>query len=249
MSESSSIAGAAAYMNAVIERLTQVAANQTSAIDCAADAVAKTIMNDGMVYILGTGHSHMLAEEGHYRAGGLAAVCPVLIGALMLHENSIASGTFERVSGLAPAIFQRYGLTSRDMLFVFSNSGVNAVPVEAALYARSLGMTVAAVCSMAYAAQIPAGKAGMKLADAADIVLDNGGIPGDALIPIGDGLRAGPLSTIGGAFLLNAILVEAAQRMVARSHNPPVIVSANMPGANEHNAPLIARYQPRNPHL
>ncbi len=244
-----SIAGATAYMTTVIERLTHIAESQAEAIDRAAGAVARTIMNDGMVYILGTGHSHMLAEEGHYRAGGLAAVCPILIGALMLHENSIASGTFERVSGLAPAIFQRYGITSRDMLFVFSNSGVNAVPVEAAQYARSCGLTVVAVSSVAYAAQLPVGEAGVKLADAADIALDNGGVPGDALVAIGGGLHMGPLSTIGGAFLLNAILVESAQRMLAHSHQPPVIISANMPNSTQQNAPLLTHYKPRNPHL
>lgn len=249
MSEQFLIPGAEAYMSAVIERLTSLAKSQAEAIHRAADAVSRTIVRDGIVYILGTGHSHMLAEEGHYRAGGLACVCPVLISSLMLHENSVASGAFERVSGLAPAIFQRYGLTDRDMLFVFSNSGVNAVPVEAALHARALGMTVAAVVSLDYAAQIPVGKTGKKLADVADIVLNNGGVPGDALISLNESLRVGPLSTIGGAFLLNSIFVEASQRLLRDGHEPPVILSANMPGANEHNAPLVAHYRLRNPHL
>jgi len=60
----------------------------------------------------------------------------------------------------------------------------------------------------------------------------------------------GPLSTIAGAFILNAILTEAVCRMVASSDAmPPVYVSANMPGAAQHNARLIQRYRARNPHL
>jgi uncharacterized phosphosugar-binding protein len=59
----------------------------------------------------------------------------------------------------------------------------------------------------------------------------------------------GPLSTIAGAFLLNAVLTEAAVRLTARGIQPPVYISANMPGAREHNAALFAKYRTRNPHL
>lgn len=247
----SPISGAQSYMDAVRKSLDAIAESQIEAIKQAAQAVVRTVESDGIVYLFGTGHSHMLCEEGHYRAGGLAAVSPVLNSSLMLHEGAVLSTQLERTSGLGPAVLARYGPTDQDLLIIFSNSGVNNVPVETAIAAKEIGMTVIAVIAADYAAQAPLGSTGKKLGDIADIVLDNQGPPGDALIEVdGGGLRVGPLSTIAGAFILNAILTEAVCRMVASSSElPPVYVSANMPGAPEHNARLIERFRARNPHL
>jgi len=238
-------------MDTVRRSLDAIAESQVEVIDRAAQAVVRTVEPDGIVYLFGTGQSHMLCEEGHYRAGGLAAACPVLNSSLMLHEGAVLSTRLERTSGLGPAVLARYSPTERDLLIIFSNSGVNNVPVETAIAAKEMGMTVIAVIAADYAAQAPLGSTGKRLADIADIVLDNQGPPGDALIEVdGGGLRVGPLSTIAGAFILNAILTEAVCRMVASSDaKPPVYVSANMPGAGAHNAALIARYRTRNPHL
>lgn len=245
------ISGAQSYMSAVRKSLEAIAQSQVEAINQAAQAVARAVESNGIIYLFGTGHSHMLAEEGHYRAGGLAAVCPVLNSGLMLHEGATLSTQLERTSGLGPAILARYGPCEEDVLIIFSNSGVNNVPVEMAIAAKEIGMTVIAVIAADYAARAPLGSTGKKLSDIADIVVDNQGPPGDALVEVdGQGLRVGPLSTIAGAFILNAILTEAIGRMVASGDRmPPVYVSANMPGAAEHNAALIAAYRTRNPHL
>ncbi len=91
---------------------------------------------------------------------------------------------------------------------------------------------------------------GKKLADLAHVVIDNQGEPGDALVQIStSGIKAGPLSTVAGAMILNAMLVEAASALSTDDAPPPVYISANMPGAKEHNAGLIEQYRPRNPHL
>lgn len=242
--------GARSYMDAVRVRLDAIAVTQQDVLAQAAQAVVTAIEADGQVYLFGTGHSHLLAEEGHYRAGGLAVVCPILCPSLMLHESAVSSTQMERTSGLGPALLARYRPSAIDVLWVFSNSGVNAAPVEIALAAKEIGMTVIAVVAQAYAARTPAGSTGQKLADIADIVFDNQGVPGDALVEIGDaGLRVGPSSTIAGAFILNAVLTEATWRLEARGHEPPIYISGNMPGAAEHNAALVEKYRARNPHL
>jgi uncharacterized phosphosugar-binding protein len=242
--------GAKRYFDTVRAVLDQIAATQLPAIDAAATAVQQTVTSGGMVYIFGSGHSHMLAEEGHYRAGGLAAICPILSTSLMLHEGAVTSTQFERTLGIGKILLQRYAPEAKDTIFVISNSGVNPVPVELALAAKELGMTVVAIVALAYARQVPAKVDNTKLADIADIVIDNQGVPGDALVELGEtGARSGPASTLAGAFILNAIFTEAAQRLTAEGDLPPVYISANMPGAAEHNQQLIARYRGRNPHL
>ena len=250
MQQKQDLQGAQAYLDAVRERLDVIAANQLEAIGRAAAAIVEAVEADGMIFLFGTGHSHILAEEGHHRAGGLAPVCPILHSSLMLHEGSALSSKMERMNGVGPAVLSSYRPTAKDVLVVFSNSGVNAVPVETALAAKEIGMKVVAVVARDYADQIPAGPTGKKLTDIADIVLDNHGVAGDALIDLaGCELRVGPLSTIAGAFIWNAVLTEVAWRMSEQGMTPPVYISSNMPGAQEHNAALVEQYRTRNRHL
>uniref|UniRef100_A0A7C1FWH9 Sugar isomerase domain-containing protein n=1 Tax=Caldilinea aerophila TaxID=133453 RepID=A0A7C1FWH9_9CHLR len=237
-------------MERVQQLLHALAQTQTAAIDAAATAITQALHNGGQLYLFGTGHSHMLAEEGHYRAGGLAPVCPILSSALMLHEGAVSSTLMERTSGLGPAVLARYPVSAGDVLMIFSNSGVNAVPVETALAAKQRGMIVIAVVALAYASRVAPGPSGKRLADVADIVIDNQGVPGDALVELGNsGLRTGPSSTVAGAFILNAILTEVAWRLTDMDGEAPIYVSANMPNAAAHNAALVQQYRSRNPHL
>lgn len=244
-----SISIASRYMDAVRALLDTIAGRESEQIILSASAIADALRADHMLYLFGTGHSHMLAEEGHFRAGGLAPVVPILSSSFMLHEGAAASTQFERTSGVAQAVLSRYTVEKGDVIVIFSNSGANAVPVEMALAAKERGLTVIAIVALEYAATVKPGVSGKKLADVADIVIDNHGVPGDALVDVGGGLRSGAASTITGAFILNAILTTVAALLSEGDDPPPIYISANMPGAAQHNAALIQRYRQRNPHL
>jgi uncharacterized phosphosugar-binding protein len=212
--------------------------------------MAECVERDERILLFGTGHSHLLAEEGHYRAGGLANIVPMLEPALMLHENSILSGELERTAGIARPIFERYQPRAGEMIFIFSNSGVNAAPVEMALLAKEHGLISVAVCSLAYARVAPLSGTGQRLFEATDYVIDNGGEQGDSLIALeGTPWRVGPSSTVIGALLWNALVTETAQLLQARRADLPIFASSNLPGAAEHNALLLQKWQSRNPHL
>jgi uncharacterized phosphosugar-binding protein len=244
----SGIPTATAYLNELAERIGGLVGRNTDAIAEAAKAVEKTALADGLVYIFGTGHSHMLAEEAHYRAGGLALAVPILSGTTMLHDGAVAGTVFERMPGVVAAIFARYPIGPNDVLVVASNSGVNSAPVEAARLGRERGAIVIAITSEDYSKAAAKGRP--RLAEIADIVLDNGAPPGDAVTELPDStLRVGPVSTSIGAALINAVMAEAAARLQRSSKGAPIYLSANMPGAAETNKALIARYRPRNPHL
>jgi uncharacterized phosphosugar-binding protein len=210
-------------------------------------AVVAAVQADRLVYVFGTGHSHLLALDLHYRAGGPAYVVPVLDERLMLHQGAMASTDRERMSGAAAEALSRYPLVAGDVVIIISNSGVNAAPVEAADLAKSLGARVIALTSRAYSQAAARGRP--TLASRADIVIDNALPPGDALVALpASGLKAGPGSTAVGAAILQALFAEAAARL-AVAGVPLIFLSANMPGAAENNRELVARYGPRNPHL
>lgn len=236
-----------AYFSGLIDRLAALKDSLAAPLQQASAAIVEAARADKRVYVFGTGHSHMMAEEVHYRAGGLAITVPILVGSAMLHEGAVMSSVYERTPGLVRPMLERYGIKAGDVLIIASNSGVNAAPIEAADYGREVGATVIALTSVAYSAAIANGR--RRLAEVADIVFDNGLPPGDAVVDLpGTALKTGPVSTAVGAAILNALFADVAAEL-SKTGDAPVYLSANMPGAKEINQDLVKRYRPRNPHL
>ncbi|MBB5703207.1 putative phosphosugar-binding protein [Ochrobactrum daejeonense] len=235
------------YFNDLIARLSGLRDRLADPMAKAADLITAAARADRRVYVFGTGHSHMMAEELHYRAGGLAITVPILCGAIMLQDGAAASSHFERIEGAVLPILDRYGIREGDVLIVVSNSGVNAAPVEAARYAREKGATVIAVTSVAYSNAIANGRT--QLHALADVVLDNDAPAGDAVLGIeGTELKVGPVSTALGVTILNAVFADVSARLAGEG-DAPIYLSANMPGSADVNRGLVSRYRDRNPHL
>jgi uncharacterized phosphosugar-binding protein len=238
------------YFHAIRELEARTVENQRAILIEVAERMAKTTREDQRIFLFGTGHSHLLAEEGFYRAGGLANVVPMLIEHLMLHHLPSLGSHLERTPGLVDMILERYVPEPGEMLFVFSNSGVNRLPVEMALRARERKMFVVGVSSFAYARQAPLSDLELRLDQSVDLALDNGGVPGDALLKLENfPWRVAPSSTVMGAFLWNGLVAETARRLVESGITPPIFVSLNVPGAAEHNEALLKKWRPRNIHL
>lgn len=224
---------------------------QLGSIREAGRLVAEVLRADRLVHVFGTGHSHMLAEEGLYRAGGLAPVNAILESGLMLHEGAAVSTRLEKLPGYSTIVADKYGFEEGDLLVVISNSGVNAAPVEIASVAKEIGLKVLAISSVAYSKSVEP-KLGVpaRLYEIADLTLDNLGEPGDAIVEVdGTGLKVGPTSTVIGAALLNAVFVEATCALASEGVEPPVYRSSNMTGAPEHNRRLVERFGGRIRHL
>jgi len=240
------------YLHAAADLQERVIATQHEALLGVAQRMAEAIRRDGRIFLFGTGHSHLLVEEGFFRAGGLAAVVPIFSTSLMLHEHVRLSSRLERTPGIAEELLNQYPTQPGDLLFIFSNSGVNRIPVEMALAGRGRGLRVVAVCSVAYARVAPPSALGKRLDEVADDLIDNGGVPGDGLIELPDtAWRVGSTSTVMGAMIWNCLVTETIFQL-HRDGYPgelPLIASLNMAGGAEHNAAVLHRWAPRNPHL
>jgi uncharacterized phosphosugar-binding protein len=245
------VSGADGYLGRIAMMVERLQKEQLGPIREAGRLVAEVLRADRLVHVFGTGHSHMLAEEGLYRAGGLAPVNAILESGLMLHEGAAVSTRLEKLPGYSPILAGKYGFQEGDLLIVISNSGVNAAPVEMALLAKEAGLKVLAITSMAYSKSADLKpEVSARLYEVADLTLDNLGEPGDAVIEVdGTGLKVGPSSTVIGATLLNAVFVEATCTLAAEGVEPPVYRSSNMPGASEHNRRLVERFKTRVRHL
>jgi uncharacterized phosphosugar-binding protein len=238
------------YLQAVKELEARAVESQRALLIEIAERMAETTRRDQRIFLFGTGHSHLLAEEGFYRAGGLANVVPMLIEHLMLHHLPSLGSRLERTPGLVDTILERYAPEPEEMLFVFSNSGVNRLPVEMALRGRERKMFVVGVSSFTYALQAPLSDLGLRLDQAADVALDNGGLPGDALLELADfPWRVAPSSTVICALLWNCLVSETARLLVESGITPPIFASLNVMGAAEHNEALLEKWRPRNIHL
>jgi len=238
------------YVQAVKELQTRVVEGQHAILLQIAEKMADTTRREQRIFLFGTGHSHLLAEEGFYRAGGLANVVPILTEHLMLHHLPALGSRLERTAGLADIILDRYAPEPEEMLFVFSNSGVNRLPVEMASRGRERKMVVVGVCSFAYARQAPLSDLGLRLDEAVDLALDNGGIPGDALLELEDfPWRVAPSSTVICVLLWNCLVSETARLLLNSGITPPIFVSLNVAGAAEHNQILLEKWRPHNIHL
>jgi len=233
---------AQAYFDAVAEGLARVRA-QTDAIRQAAAALCDAVVEGRGIFSFGASHSFMLTEELVYRTGGLMLINPIYPHGMNLFVRPMtATSRLERVPGLGAAILAGSAARDGDTVLIASTSGRNAVVIDLATAARERGMRTIGITSLAYTTGVTSRHAsGKKLADLCDIVLDNGAPYGDAAVAIeGFDQRVGPLSTVLGCALANALVAEVVAALVARGVEPPVFISANVDGGDERNARLLA---------
>lgn len=239
------------YFHRIHELLTLIEREEGDRMREAARRVAEGLKRGGIVQLFGCGHSHLLAEEVFYRAGGLVPVKPILIEPLMLHEGAVRSSRLERQNDYAATFLPDQEIHKEDVVFVLSTSGRNPVPIDVALYAKEQGAYVIGITSPKYAQSQPSRhKGGKRLHEVVDLVIDNHAPVGDALLTHPKvAVPFAPSSTVTGAALLNGILAEAVALLAENGVEPPVFLSGNMEGADAHNKRLIAQYRKRIPLL
>lgn len=235
------------YAEKSIGFIKQIEEQEKDNIQKAAELVRDVIKRDGIVYTFGTGHSHLIAEEVMYRAGGLVPVYAIIEDGITGNHEVTKSEYTERLEGYAECILNYHKPTSNDCLIIISNSGRNGVTVEMAMEAKKRGIPTICITSVTYSMSQPSRhKSGKRLCELTDIVIDNCSVFGDACLKL-EGLEqpVGPTSNFAATFIIHSVLVWAMELLLEDGVEVPVFWSGNMDGGREKNEYYLEKYWQR----
>jgi uncharacterized phosphosugar-binding protein len=218
-----------AYIDELHRILKRIASEEFSGIARAGSMLMSTIERGGVAHVFGSGHSHMIAEEAFFRAGGLIPINPILDQRLAFLDGALESTRAERKEGYVRALLARHRIEADDLAIVASNSGRNAAPIEFALEMKAHGLDVIAITNVAQSSRAASRhSSGKRLFELASVVIDTYVPEGDAILRCpGVPYSVGPASTVAAAAIINSIIIEAAAELARAGKPVPVFPSAN----------------------
>lgn len=239
-----------AYLEHVKALVARIESTQLSAIREAAQRMADSIEAGRAVHLFGSGHSVIPVLDIFPRYGSFVGFHPIMDPRLMWFNIVGPGGArellwLERTEGYIASVLQSYQLDPRDTMLVFSHGGLNAAPIEMAMAAQEQGLTVVAVTSLAnYRISAATHSSGKRLADAANIVIDNCVAPEDAAVSIeGQPEKVAALSTVAVIAISMSLVAEVAQELAARQVSLATFASPNVAEIGpEHNQQVFKKY-------
>ena len=218
----------------------------------ASEVCADTIAQGGVVHVFGSGHSVGFGMELAGRPGSLVPFHTIVTSDFVLHgkvslaEFKDPDNIFERRADIADRLYDLYDIRPQDSFIIISNSGINGVVIDFAIKAKQEGHKVIVVTSWqhtsAEASRHPSGK---KLYEMGDVVIDNCGPQGDALIETGKIEKICSISSITGAFIAQSITTETCRLLSERGVELPLLLSEDSEENRRHNAELRQKYAGR----
>jgi len=219
-------------------------------IDEAVPLTADALEAGGVIQAFGTGHSEAFAMEIAGRAGGLIATNRIALRTLVIRGGrdpaALGGAEFERDPNVGENLVSMFDVQPADIFMIASNSGVNGSILGVALAAKARGHKLIAVTSLDHTMKVtPKHPSGKRLSDVADVVIDNLAPFGDSTMELEGGIGIGAVSSITAAFIAQRITIGVAENIRRRGKTPPVYLSANIPGGDEHNSALEDLYGER----
>ncbi len=235
------------YFTRVKEILEQVEKNEIDAMEQAINLLTEANLNKQSIYIFGASHAGILTEEMYYRAGGMMTINAIFAKEVMLDRQPITfTSRMEQLEGYGRAIETTVTFHENDVLILHSVSGRNPVIIDLALAAKEKGVKIIALTNKTYSKSVTSRhSSGKRLFELADVVIDNHGDIGDGSCNVeGIKQKVGPSSTVVGATVLNAIIVEVTRNLLQNGVSyPPVFYSANLDGGSQLNEQLFEQYK------
>jgi uncharacterized phosphosugar-binding protein len=245
------------YRNTITEIMDKIL-GEIETIQKASRVVAESIAKEEPIHVIGPGgHSNMAVEEVLWRAGGLAPINAILDPGTNLIHGAKRSNFIERTPGYALKVLDAYrvGRKPGEVIIVVNAYGINSMSIDTVLEAKKRKMITIGITSRSFADVLPKDHpsrhlSGKNLYQEVDYFL-NCHLPyGDAVVEIkGCIQKTGPTSTFCNVFTINLLMIETVKRLLEMGVQPPLWMSANLPGGDEANRSLEEKYIPRIKHL
>lgn len=229
---------------------------QKENIQKAATLMANAIAEKRWVHTFGCGHSTLPVEEMYPRIGGFVGFHPLVELPLTFFTNitgqmGVHQFVFlERVEGYGVEIMKGYDFDQRDVVWLFSHTGINNVNIDVALEARKKGMKVIVYGSAAEAeGKTTRHSSGKNLFELADVIVDTCVPIQDASVPLKNHIdKIGPLSTMAFVTTVWMTVTTVAEILAERGEKLYIHPSHNVPGdttAKERLDEALAEYKKR----
>ena len=217
--------------------LDQLYESQNENIEAAAECIAK----GGVVHVFGSGHSVGLGIDIKDRVGSLVPIHIMDMadfvnkGGVSVEEFMDRKNIFERKPNVAGKLYNLYDIKPQDVFIVISNSGINGIVIDIADLAKKNGHKVIIITSMKHTlAEEPRHPSGKKLYEFGDIVIDNCGPHGDALI------KADGVASICNNCIAQSMAARIIEILMEKGVEVPVLT-----GDQAHDEELKKKYEGR----
>jgi len=229
---------------------------QLENIKKAAEVMADTIETGRWVHTFGCGHATLPIEEMYPRIGGFVGFHPMIELPLTFFTNIVGGMSvhqfvfLERVEGYGVEIMKGYNFDKRDIMWLFSHSGINNVNIDIALESKKRGMKVIVFGSAKEAdGKQTRHSCGKNIFELADLVVDTCVPIQDASVPLKNHVdKIGPVSTMAFVTAVWMTVTTVAEILADRGVKLHIHPSHNVPGdttARERLAEALDEYKRR----
>ena len=228
------------YFDLIKEKIDEVYDAQNDKIEAVAASFGKCMENGGVVQLFGVRHGEEFVNELNYRAGGIAPFHALRLRDLVLFEklkqSVIDDGSVYCDPSVADLFQQQYDLDDRDMYCLVSYYGNEPLIIELARRAKEKGQKVVGVVNKKAYDRVEG-----RLLDYCDLWLDMGAEDPDTALDL-DGLKIGQISSTVSNVTAQMLTAEVYKYFTDQGKEAPVLLSANINGADVHNNSLTDPY-------
>ncbi len=234
------------YFTAAKACLAKVKENQRDNILKAADLIGNTMTSNGIVQLVGFKHNMEFSMELGYRAGGLMPFHRWSDKDLpmkgLISPEQYAAPDFDSHVEYMQLLWDVYNIDPADLFLVTSDTGCDTMAIEVAKLAKGKGHKVIGVVSASRMASHKCRHGdGHKLDYYADLLIDTGIGQPDGLVEI-DGLKICPVQTLCANVIAQMLTAEMYHWFTSRNLQCPILLSANVTGADVHNRAISDKY-------
>ena len=228
------------YFDLIKKNIDDAYNSQKDKLKIIASMFGQCMENGGVVQLFGVNHGEEFVNELNYRAGGIAPFHALRLRNMMLmnliDQKDIDTGEIYNDLSVIDKFNEAFDLDDRDMYCLVSYYGNEPLIIELAKKAKKNNQKVVAVINKkAY------DKTNSNLLEYCDEYLDMECEDPDIAIDL-DGIKIGQLSSTVTNVLAQMLTAEIYSYFIDKGKDAPVLLSANINGADVHNNSLTDPY-------